>query len=211
MTKKDFYAGLIAGVFIALFLALIVGSLSQESGILRLLNENRYALVCISFGLVCVGSGIGMIIGKKIPLIYEAVKFIVVGGLNTLVDFGVLNLLLASSGVSSGGLYSLFKGISFVVAVANSYVWNKFWTFSSSEKTNAEKIVKFFLVSGVGFGINVGIASVIVNTISPLFGLSPQLWANAAALIATAASMVWNFVGYKVFVFHSLTSPKKGI
>src|SRR5690606_14239972 len=119
--------------------------------------------------------------------------FIIVGGLNTLVDFAVLNLLIAVFETPSGTLYSVFKGISFVVAVGNSYIWNKFWTFSSNEKTDPKKVLRFFTVSVVGFGINVIVASIIVNVVGAPLGLSATLWANIGALAATAISMIWNF------------------
>jgi putative flippase GtrA len=205
MPKKDFIASLISGACIGAFAAIIVESLSRESAFLQGLNLQGWRLISFAilcFGLVCVVLGLGGYIGRKSRTIYEALKFVVVGGLNTLVDFAVLNLLILATGESSGVLYSVFKGISFVVAVANSYIWNKWWTFSSQEKTDAARVAKFFGVSVIGFGINVGIASLVVNAIAAPAGITPALWANIGAVAATALSMVWNFAGYKLFVFN---------
>ncbi|MBI2041883.1 MAG: GtrA family protein [Candidatus Nealsonbacteria bacterium] len=135
-------------------------------------------------------------------IIKQAVKFILVGILNTLIDLGVLNFLIFASGIAAGPGYSLFKGISFTAAVVNSYFLNKFWTFKV-QKTNGVKreFTQFFIVSLVGFGVNVGVASLVVNVIGVQFGLSPKIWANIGALCATFAAMVWNFLGYKFIVF----------
>lgn len=139
---------------------------------------------------------------KKYLGFYQFFKFAVVGVINTLVDFGVLNLLIISSGHSSGIYYSVFKGLSFTAAVINSYFWNRFWTFKDrQEKNPAAQFGKFILISIIGFGINVGTASLIVNVIGPQFGIRPAIWANVGALLAIAVSWVWNFSGYKFWAF----------
>jgi putative flippase GtrA len=79
---------------------------------------------------------------------------------------------------------------------------NKRWTFedNTAEKTGV-KFSQFLAVSIIGIIINGGIVYLITSFTQPLFGLSPQLWANVAKLFATAVSLVWNFIGYKFFVF----------
>ncbi|MBI2626236.1 MAG: GtrA family protein [Candidatus Nealsonbacteria bacterium] len=134
--------------------------------------------------------------------IKQAIKFVLVGALNTLVDLGVLNLLIFTSGISTGFAYSAFKGVSFTVAVINSYFLNKFWTFKGQGGATARKeFTQFFIVSFVGFGINVGVASLVVNIIGPQLGIGDKLWANVGAICATFAAMTWNFLGYKFIVF----------
>lgn len=144
--------------------------------------------------------------------IKQAIKFVFVGILNTLVDLGVLNILIWTSGISSGIGYSAFKGVSFTVAVINSYFLNKFWTFKKRGTEGAKReFIQFFTVSLVGFGINVGVATLVVNVIGPptfLFniagrdiGIEPKIWANFGAICATLAAMTWNFLGYKFIVF----------
>jgi len=145
-------------------------------------------------------------------VIKQAGKFVLVGILNTLIDLGVLNLLIFITGIASGFGYSAFKGISFTVAVVNSYILNKFWTFSAFAKASADKkssgreFSQFFIVSVIGFGINVGVASLVVNVIGNPFtfsGVSDTIWANVGAIVATFCAMAWNFLGYKFIVFKS--------
>lgn len=139
---------------------------------------------------------------QKYPSFIQFVKFAIVGVINTAVDFGVLNLLIFFTKISSGIYYSTFKGISFTAAVLNSYVWNRFWTFKDAQEKNpAAQFGKFIIVSLIGFGINVGTASLIVNVIGPQFGVSEHAWANIGAICATAISWVWNFTGYKFWAF----------
>lgn len=153
----------------------------------------------------------------KSLVLYQVIKFSMVGMLNTLIDLGILNILIWLSGIASGPAYSIFKGISFTAAVVNSYFCNKFWTFrkerdcprrglslSSCEKEAAASegdFVKFLAVALAGLLINVGVASLVVNLIGPCFGLSEKIWANAGAVAASLIGLAWNFLGYKFWVF----------
>jgi len=150
--------------------------------------------------IVCLW--IAYLIGRKYFFILQGAKFLLIGALGALIDLGVLNILIWISGISSGLLFPVFKGISFVVANCNKYFGHKFWVFEKKEMIGIKKeFGKFFLVSLGGLAINVTVASLIVNLIQPQFGLSETIWANVGGIIAALATVVWNFIGYKFIVF----------
>ncbi|MFH1956294.1 MAG: GtrA family protein [Patescibacteria group bacterium] len=172
----------------------------------------------VVFPVICaVGFYIAFLISKKIGIVYQLAKFALVGGLNTLMDWGTLAFLIflfrkafliESSMVIFSVFsltiifYSFFKALSFIVATVNSYLWNKFWTFKrDSTETVGKEFLQFIIISIIGFVINVGIASGIYKWISPVAGLNPDQWGILAAVVATAVSMIWNFLGYKFIVF----------
>ena len=131
----------------------------------------------------------------------QFIKFLLVGVLNTGIDFGVLNLLMFSTGITSGIYYSVFKAISFICSVTNSYIWNKRWTFKKGKSLEKKEFSKFFIISLMSFGVNICVASILVNIIGPIGGISPYVWANISALAAAGFTTLINFFGYKYLVF----------
>lgn len=142
---------------------------------------------------------------KKYPIIPQFIKFAMIGFMNFFIDIGVLNLEMYVSGKSSGLYYTFFKAFSFLCAVIFSYFFNKHWAFQDRKKTEqAKQFSQFLFVSVIGMVINVTTASVIVNYISPavtFVKLSGKLWGNLGATGGSAVGLIWNFIGYKFWVF----------
>ncbi|OGY64996.1 MAG: hypothetical protein A3A04_01355 [Candidatus Harrisonbacteria bacterium RIFCSPLOWO2_01_FULL_40_28] len=135
------------------------------------------------------------------PLLRQGGKFLIVGTSNAIVDFGILNILIALTGFHTGIMFAVIKGFSSFCAMVNSYVWNKLWTFNTRERRSILEAVEFFLVSTGGMLINVLVATTIVSVFEPPFSMSPALWANIATLLAITVAVSWNFIGYKFIVF----------
>ncbi len=199
-TKKDIIASLVIGETIFWLIVFVTKNLNVEIPIFFI-----WPIIFPLLGFCAVF--IAYALGEKIPIIYQVVKFVLVGALNTFIDFGVLNLLILLSGTAIGLPYTIFKGLSFTVAVVNSYFWNKFWTFSVANTAKPEievqgrEFLTFLIVSVIGFVINVGMASLIVNVMGSFLPVSSKLLANIGAGTAVIFSMIWNFIGYKFFVF----------
>ena len=148
------------------------------------------------------------LLGLLWNVFYQFGKFSLIGVLNTLIDWGILNFLIWTTGITAGVGYGIFRGTSFIFATANSYFWNKFWVFEKMETKAVEREAsEFFGISIVGFLISVGVASLVVNFISPpnwkiIEGVNVSvLWSNIGALLGALTAMAWNFVGYKLVVF----------
>jgi len=195
MKKIDIIISPIIGLFIGIFFFTSLRTLQINI-------PQSWLLVVVFPPLTMFGLFIASIIGKKVLAIYQMAKFVLVGALNTMVDFGVLNFLMWVSGIYTGVFYSVFKGFSFLAASTNSYFCNKHWTFEKKEETFArQEYFKFLIIVGIGFLINVGIATFVVNIIGPQFGISEELWANVGAFVAILFAWVWNFTGAKFIVF----------
>lgn len=134
--------------------------------------------------------------------IFQFLKFGVVGVLNTLVDLGVFNLLIFLFGLVHGPLFVMFKTISFIVAVVNSYFMNKHLVFNTQGVGKSTEFGLFLIVSIVGLLLNVLVSYAVFATGKMLAPeVSFYLFANAGALLGSGVVMLWNFLGYKFFVF----------
>ena len=81
-------------------------------------------------------------------------------------------------------------------------LWRSFGLAWSALRTSeGQKIAVFTAVSIGGAVINAVIVGTMTAYIDPLLGFSPELWANVAKVLATGLSLIWNFIGYKLFVF----------
>jgi putative flippase GtrA len=212
ITWKDYLAAAIIGELVA-WLTLAVAKGLQSGAVNALLIILREKLSIFGFLPIIfpIGAVIALVIfhllAKKIPVLLQIFKFGLVGVLNTFVDLGVLNFLIFVSGFTAGIYFSVFKGISFIVAVVNSYFWNKFWTFKVKNREiidqskKRSEFAQFLAVSVIGFLVNVGVASLVVNVIGPVGEIDVRSWANIGAIAATLVALAWNFLGYKFFVF----------
>jgi putative flippase GtrA len=200
--KSDIISSVMLGEMIALFFILISKSLERDVPILDVFIRSRWLILISVPALVTLSVYIAFRLGQRRPVFFQFGKFITIGLANTAIDFGILNLLIFLTGIERGHLYSIFKSISFMVGIINSYLWNKFWTFESTEnKWMGRQFFQFISISLVGFGTNVAAASFVVNFIGPIGGISPRLWANIGAFVAIVISVFWNFLGYKFIVF----------
>ena len=138
-------------------------------------------------------------------------KFGFVGVVNTAIDLGVFNILIFVFGAVTGVLFIFFKALSFSFAVANSYVMNKNFVFSSKEDNfNKREFALFLFVSIMGVLVNVSIAFLIYTIVYSYKGEGfYYMAANAGAISGSVAVLFWNFLGYKFFVFRYPT--KKGV
>lgn len=193
--KTDAIISFIIGFFIGLFFLIILKNIGIDIPYL-------WSLMIIFPPLALLGMFIASWLGKRFLVFLQVGRFLLVGVLNTLIDLGILNILIWISGIAMGAWYSVFKGISFVIATINSYFWNKHWTFKKREESfSSKEFSKFLIMTAIGLFINVSIASFVVNVIGPQFDISKEMWATIGAFLATLLAWVWNFFSSKFIVF----------
>jgi putative flippase GtrA len=215
-SKKDLIVALVIGEIAAWLLLVLAKFIFPGQAYLNYSQYLKY--LPFVFPVVCaLCLFVAFILAKKIAVIYQIAKFVLIGGFNFLIDSGVVAILTLSvrnlyhidqdapfMTIFSLTLafFALYKGISFIIASTNSYFWNKLWTFKR-EKTekSSKEFLQFFIVSVVGFLINVGIAYGVFDIVSAPEGLNKDQWTMLAVVAATVVSMCWNFIGYKFIVF----------
>jgi len=124
------------------------------------------------------------------------IKFLMVGGLNTIVGLGSYWLILILFGVDVTRTNSAVLPVviatvgSQILGLINSYFWNKHFTFESKQKSKTE-MIRFVLVYLVAFGMDYTLKLVLRTSLN-------NLW---IAVITTITTMVISFLGQKLFVF----------
>ncbi|MBI4129035.1 MAG: GtrA family protein [Parcubacteria group bacterium] len=221
MKKKDIIAGVIIGEAIAWLLFLIASNIVSNPDEGKTIAPifaiaASYAglfVLTIGFPLATLfGLWVATRIAGRIPILYQLAKFVLVGVLNTLIDIGVLNLMIFLTHIRTGYPIPVFAALGFVAALVNSYAWNKLWTFENTETTAITKeFQSFFIVSLVGLALNVGTVHVVVNVITAPADVNQVVWDNLAKILGSIASLIWNFVGYKFFVFKKKDNPEASL
>ncbi len=194
--KRDLGISLAIGLAAGFLFLPTLGNIGFSLGV------RQAAAIILALAIVTpAGYAFAYWLSRWFPVMIQFIKFSIVGGLNFLIDLGILNFLIFWSGISAGIFYSVFKGTSFTVAVINSYFWNKYWTFQSGGAPRTSEFASFLAVNLIGFAINVSTASLVVNFIGAPPGISGSLWANVGAAVAAITSLLWNFIGMKYWVF----------
>lgn len=123
----------------------------------------------------------------------EKLRFALVGGFNTALDFGLL-FLLVWLGLPKIGANYISTGIAFIF----SFFMNRSFTFKSEGEAK-KQFIPFMVVTMIGIWVLQPIVLLFITSIDSLFNESINLF--IAKLLATLVSLVWNFLMYKKFVF----------
>jgi putative flippase GtrA len=93
-----------------------------------------------------------------------------------------------------------FVAIAASLAIVNSFLWNRLWTFEiRGKEERAAQFRRFVLVSVVGLGLNVAISSGLNNIITG----HAQRSLFISTVIAAAIVAIWNFTGQRLYAFQA--------
>lgn len=139
-------------------------------------------------------------------------KFLVVGVIGAVVDFGTFNIL-------TGVLHMnpiVSQVFSFVAAVISNFIWNRVWTYPDSRsKSMLKQLGQFMFVSILGIGIRTPIFAILhvqlfrlySQYLQPLPLVTPQFMGrNSALAVAVGVVMLWNFFVNRYWTYNDVTS-----
>jgi putative flippase GtrA len=138
-------------------------------------------------------------------------RFLIVGVIGAVVDFGIFNLLTHLTPINA----VIASMISFSVAVTSNFIWNRYWTYPDSRtKRVSHQLVQFFLINLIGLAIR-----------TPLFAfLEPRMIAlaekyysqsslsattighNLSLAIAVGVVLLWNFFANRYWTYADVSS-----
>ena len=137
-------------------------------------------------------------------------RFLVVGAIGAVVDFGAFNLLFRVFGADP----RLAQAISFTLAVTSNFTWNRYWTYPESRsKPLAQQYAQFFALNLIALLVRTLIFDALNDPLTALAAASldgplgfitrfavdtlnmtvEQVGNNLALACAVVTMMLWNF------------------
>lgn len=131
---------------------------------------------------------------KSVKVSARPLRFAVVGVSNTLVDFVIFFLL-------QGLIGPIAQAVGYAAGTANSYYWNRRWTFKTDQPRQKGELTRFLVV-------NVTVALLTTLLLSLLDAFMP-VW--AAKVLVTVPGMALNYVLSKIWVFRTAAADKPNL
>ena len=126
-------------------------------------------------------------------------RFLVVGTVGAVIDFGIENILHRMFGVP----YVWAGTISFICAIISNFFLNRYWTYPDSRsKPILSQLIQFSLVNVTGLLIRIPILKFLEPIITNIFYKIPEqllflppdvMGENVTLAIAVGVVLFWNF------------------
>ena len=148
----------------------------------------------------------------------QFVKFVIVGGSSFLIDFFVTWFLRFHSGMAEplgkwlegsipffdkfktpeDAAIPIFVAVAASLAIVNSFIWNRLWTFEiRGKEQRLSQFRRFVLISVIGLVLNVLITSGLNNILPG----HRQYSLAIAKVVAAGIVAFWNFAGQRYYAF----------
>lgn len=132
-------------------------------------------------------------------------RFLVVGGISTLIEIGVFNLLVYALGWDLVAA----KVVASLVALVNAYLGNREWTFRHRDRRGrVAELVLFLAANAVCTALGAALVWLGVEVAALILGRAPgAVIVNVVNLTSIVLVVLLRFVLYHTVVFR--TSPTK--
>ena len=140
---------------------------------------------------------------KNKKLIFEFLRYAVVGGISAVVDMGVNFAMLfyvLGGSKDDKGLVAISVALGFAVGLAVNFILSNIFVFNEKEQKEKGKTAGAFLIYAlvgvVGFALTEGLT--ILGTL--LIG-EGGFWYLVLTCFVKGAVLIWNYIGRKIFVY----------
>ncbi len=136
--------------------------------------------------------------------LWQVFRYCLVGGLNTLADLLVLNILLWRFPTHNVQVLVVYNSIAYVGGAASSFFLNKYWTFRHTQRTTTKEVRRF--VSSILLELIYSNAFIWFagKALQP-FIENATLWGNAVKLVAIVSGVVLSYSLMRFWTFAGLS------
>lgn len=120
----------------------------------------------------------------------SVIKFLVVGGCCTFIDYSIYMIIVDDIGAFGG------KGISMGCSMIVNYLLNKYWSFGAKKTKRGKEIIRYILSQIVNITINTTVNFIVLSVLEQK---------TIAFLCATGVAMMINYLLQKFWVFKKNT------
>ena len=146
---------------------------------------------------------------SKNELIFEMIRFLIVGGIATLVDYAVFYLcnLVIFKALNVNVNLILSTALGFTAGLLTNWFLQKFvYRYITEKQTKSKTVfIKFLVISLIGLLMTelvMNIAAPIYPTFTPtILGITFQFWKLFMKVLMTCVVLIFNYLGRKYFVF----------
>jgi len=121
-------------------------------------------------------------------MIFKFFKFVIVGFSGMVIDFSVTILLKEKLKLHR----YLSSSVGFIIAASSNYLFNRIWTFESSNPRILMEYGTFIFISVIGLGIN--------NLFLYIFEKRFKFY--LAKFFAIVVTTIWNFIANSYLTFN---------
>jgi putative flippase GtrA len=138
-------------------------------------------------------------------------RFLVVGALGAVVDFGAFNLLTNLTRIDA----VIASMISFSAAVTSNFLWNRYWTYPDSRtKHISQQLIQFFLINIIGLAIRTPLFAFLeprMITLAENYAAgiplkSVTIGHNLSLAIAVGVVLLWNFFANRFWTYSDVST-----
>ena len=140
---------------------------------------------------------------KNKKLIFEFLRYVVVGGISALVDMGVNFVMLfyiLGGTKDDKGLVAVSVAAGFAVGLAVNFILSNIFVFNEKEQKEKGKTTKAFLIYAL-----VGVIGFVLTEALTILGTlvigEGGIWYLLLTCFVKGVVLIWNYVGRKIFVY----------
>jgi len=127
----------------------------------------------------------------RLGLAAQLTRFVLVGGIAALVDYGSYQALLAA-----GMWVHLAKALAFVAGTGTAYLINRRWTFQG--RGGGAQLASVMTLYGITFVVQVGMNAVLLALLPPMTGEI-----TLAFVVAQGTATCINFIVQRTVIFRA--------
>ncbi len=137
----------------------------------------------------------------------QFLRYCVVGGLNTVIDIGMLNILLWRFPTHTVQVLVVYSAVAYSCGAISSFFLNKYWTFRRTQRATIRELVRFAISIVLEILYSSALVWLAGQALQPLIA-NPTVWGNASKLVAVGCGAVLSYLLMRFWTFANGPQPQ---